>query len=136
MEPTDPARRLLLALRSLVRWWGKGQQEQQLPLLLQLLLFGHPAPDVEGVVECFEISSDGEDESLNRQLMQGEEEVIVTRELQPREQGKEEVFLQGRCSLGSSGSCAAVGGGAESTAGCGGSNGSGLGRASVKRERL
>jgi hypothetical protein len=86
IEPMDAAKRLLLALRSLVRWWSKGQQEQQLPLLMQLLLFGHPAADVEGVVECIDLVSDGEDESLNRQLMQGEEEVIVTREVQPREQ--------------------------------------------------
>ena len=43
---------------------------------MQLLLFGGPAPAVEGVVECIDLVSDEEDESLNRQLMQGDEELL------------------------------------------------------------
>ena len=74
-------RRLLLALQCLLRWEGRRLQDQELPLLLQLLLFGGPARGVDGVVECIDLVSDQEDESLNRQLMQGEDEMLITREV-------------------------------------------------------
>lgn len=86
-EPSDAATRLLLALRCLLRWEGRRLQEQELPLLLQLLLFGGPAPAVEGVVECVDLVSDEEDESRNRQLVQGEEDMLVTKVVEPKEVG-------------------------------------------------
>lgn len=62
VEPSDAAN-LLLALRCLLRWEDRQHQEQEKQLLLQLLLFGGPAPEVEGVVECIDLVSDEEDES-------------------------------------------------------------------------
>ena len=111
IEPTDAARRLLVALRCLLFWEGRRLQEQQLPLLLQLLLFGGPTPVAEGVVECVDLVSDEEDESLNRQLMQGEDELLIAKEVQPR--GQQASSREGE--------------------GGGGSRG-GLGRVRVKRE--
>jgi hypothetical protein len=61
--------------------------------------------------------SDEEDESLNRQLMQGEDELIIARDVQPREQ------RQGR--QGGKGGEAA-----------GGSSGGGCSRGRVRRERM
>jgi hypothetical protein len=84
LQPTDAARHLLLALRCLLRWEGRRLQDQELPLLLQLLLFGGRAPAVEGVGESVNLVPVEEDESLNRQLMQGERELLISREVQPR----------------------------------------------------
>lgn len=85
MEPDGAARRLLLALQCLVRWEGMRLQDQELPLLLQLLLFGGPATAVDGVIECIDLVSVEQDASLNRQLLQGEDELLIAREVQPME---------------------------------------------------
>jgi hypothetical protein len=84
--PSDAARRLLLAVRCLLCWEGRRLQDQGLPLLLQLLMFGGPAPAADGVVECVDLVSDEEEESLNRQLMEGDAELVVVREVQHKEQ--------------------------------------------------
>ena len=61
---------------------NKPVQEKQLPL--QLLLFGGPMPVQEGVVEEVSLLSDDEDEQLTAQLLQGDEELLIAKVVQPR----------------------------------------------------
>jgi ankyrin repeat protein len=85
LEPTDAGRTLLLALRCLRLWESRGRaspQDQARPLLLQLLLFGGPAPadDDKDIAECIELLSDDEQE-----LQEGAD-LVVTREVPPKQQ--------------------------------------------------
>jgi hypothetical protein len=83
---TPAAARLLLALRALKRWEAQRITQPALPALLQLLLFGGPRradPDDE-VPEVVSLVSDEEDERLDQQLLEGDEEVVVAKVVQPK----------------------------------------------------
>jgi hypothetical protein len=119
-EPSDAARVLLLALRCLLHWEGQLHRQPALPLLLQLLLFGGPAPAVEGVVECIDLAACENDEALNMQLMQQGAELLLVKEVLPKQQQQQQ--QDGSDSSGETG-----GGGSSS-------RGRDSGRASVKQE--
>jgi hypothetical protein len=122
-EVSDAALKLLLALRCLLLWEGRQHREQQMLLLLQLLLFGGPAPAVVGVVECIDLASRDNDESLNMQLMQGGAELLLVREVLPKRQ------QQKHAGTGSSSWEARGGHGGSS-----GSSGRNAGRVVIKKE--
>jgi hypothetical protein len=80
------ASKLLLVLRCFQLWESRQVQEKELPQLLQLLLHGQPAAAAaEAVIEVVDLVSDDENGQLDRQLLEGGEEVLLTKEVVPKE---------------------------------------------------